>query len=185
MFNSILLKVRNKVRCEKGNTINIAANVRIKECKINIKGNGNKLKIANGAILRGVYLEIEGNNCEISIGERCVIGVDSYLSARENETKLTLGKECMLSRYVRIMTSDGHDILTENKRINLAQDIFIGDHVWLADNSTILKGVSIGHNSIVAINSTVTKDIGSNKIAAGLPAKVIRSNIEWHEKLTY
>lgn len=65
------------------------------------------------------------------------------------------------------MTSDGHDILRDGKRINPAKSIYIGSHVWLADNVTILKGVDIGSGSIIGINSTVTKSIGQYCIAAG------------------
>ncbi len=91
----------------------------------------------------------------------------------------------MFSRNVKIMTSDGHDILENSKRINYAKDINIGNHVWLADNTTILKGVTIGDNSIIGINSTVTKSVPINSIAAGNPAKVVKSSIYWEETLTY
>ncbi|MBJ6958659.1 acyltransferase, partial [Vibrio cholerae] len=77
-------------------------------------------------------------------------------SCRESDTTLIIGSECMFSRNVKLMTSDGHDILRDGKRINPAKSIYIGSHVWLADNVTILKGVSIGSGSIVGINSTVT-----------------------------
>lgn len=49
----------------------------------------------------------------------------------------------------------------------------IGDNVWLGRNVTICKGVTIGDNCIIGINSVVLKDIPSNSIAAGIPAKVI------------
>lgn len=91
----------------------------------------------------------------------------------------------MFSRNVKIMTSDGHNIVRKNERINQARNIAIGNHVWLADNVTILKGVHIGNDSMVGINSTLTKSIETNVIAVGNPAKVIQNNINWEEKLTY
>jgi acetyltransferase-like isoleucine patch superfamily enzyme len=57
--------------------------------------------------------------------------------------------------------------------------IVIGDHVWIGANATVLKGVTIGNNVIIAAGAVVTKDIPENCIAAGVPAKVIRSNIKW------
>ncbi|EEW11823.1 acetyltranferase, putative [Vibrio mimicus VM573] len=83
------------------------------------------------------------------------------------------------------MTSDGHDILYNGERINLARDITIGAHVWLADNVTILKGVDIGSGSIIGINATVTKSIDQSCIAAGNPARKIKDNISWNTTLSY
>lgn len=91
----------------------------------------------------------------------------------------------MFSRNVKLMTSDGHDILRDGKRINPAKSIYIGSHVWLADNVTILKGVSIGSGSIVGINSTVTHSFSDNSAAAGNPARVIADSITWQEELTF
>lgn len=47
------------------------------------------------------------------------------------------------------MTSDGHDIVSDNMRINPAKSIKLEDKVWIADNVTILKGVNIGSHSVV------------------------------------
>ncbi|WP_279158935.1 acyltransferase [Muribaculum intestinale] len=48
------------------------------------------------------------------------------------------------------------------------------DNVWIGERATILKGVSIGHGSIIACDSVVTKAIPPNSIAAGNPAKVVK-----------
>jgi acetyltransferase-like isoleucine patch superfamily enzyme len=63
------------------------------------------------------------------------------------------------------------------KRINYARDINIGKHVWIGAYVNILKGVTIGDNSIIGIRSIVTKNIPQNCIALGVPAKVIRENV--------
>ncbi|MCL9780367.1 acyltransferase [Vibrio sp. S4M6] len=182
---SIINKIRNKIKIQPQNKLNIHPSTRIRYCNIYIAGKDNLLVIAKGANLKRVSIELIGNNCTLIIGEGCVIGEHCYLSCRENSTKLTIGKSTMFSRNVKIMTSDGHDILENSKRINYAKDINIGNHVWLADNTTILKGVTIGDNSIIGINSTVTKSVPINSIAAGNPAKVVKSSIYWEETLTY
>lgn len=181
----LIAKLRNKIRVKPNNSIQIGKNTRIRHCDIYVNGNNNQLIIHDGANLKGVSIELNGNNCLLEIGANCVIGQNCFISCRERNTNLKIGNDCMLSRNIKIMTSDGHDILHDGKRINSAKNIYIGSHVWLADNVTILKGVHIGNDSIVGINSTLTKSIETNVIAVGNPAKVIQNNINWEEKLTY
>ena len=77
------------------------------------------------------------------------------------------------------MTSDGHPIYQDKQRINISKSITFEKDIWVADNVTILKGVHIGTGSVIGINATLTKDIPAHSIAAGNPAKVIKSNISW------
>ena len=50
----------------------------------------------------------------------------------------------------------------------------IGDNVWLGDHATVLKGVTIGENSVVAARAVVTRDVPANVVVAGNPAKVVK-----------
>ncbi|TNH98325.1 acyltransferase [Aeromonas sobria] len=185
MLHMLKLYARNKVRCQKDNLIEIRGSVRVKKCHIIIKGTGNKLVFHDGAILNNVIIEIDGQGCELSIGADCVIGEGCYFSCRERNTKLSIGDNCMFSRNVRLMTSDGHDILHHGIRINMARDISIGNHVWLADGVTVLKGVSIGDGAVVGINALLTTNVPGYVVAAGFPAKVIKENIIWREDITF
>ena len=87
----------------------------------------------------------------------------------------------MFSSLIEFRTGDSHSIIdvVSKKRINYAQDVIIGNHVWIGAHSKILKGVTIGDNSIIGTNSLVTKNILKNSIAAGIPAKVLKSNVDW------
>ena len=186
-FANLKFKLRNKLTIAAGNKVEFGLKNRIRKCTIDIHGKGNTLIFKNGANLKGVHIEIVGNNCTLSIGKDCVIGEGTYLSTKENKTHLKIGDNCMLSRNVKIMTSDGHDIidLKSAKRINEAKSITIGNHVWLADGVIVLKGRSIGNGAVIGIQSIVTQDIPENATAAGNPAKVIKNDISWNEKLTY
>jgi acetyltransferase-like isoleucine patch superfamily enzyme len=62
----------------------------------------------------------------------------------------------------------------------MIEPIKIGNHVWIGMNSTILKGVTLGDNSIVAAGSVVTKSFPNNVLIAGVPAKIIKENINWN-----
>ena len=87
----------------------------------------------------------------------------------------------MLSYDIEIRNTDSHKIYDKNtnERINEGSSINIGNHVWLGMRAVILKGVNIGHNSIVAAGSIVTKDVKANTIVSGNPAKQIKENVYW------
>lgn len=84
-----------------------------------------------------------------------------------------------------IRTSDSHSIYDDSskERINPANSVTIGGHVWIAARTYILKGVIIGYNSIIGMGSIVTHDVPSNVVVAGIPVKIKRSNINWSGKL--
>ncbi|MUH58820.1 sugar O-acetyltransferase [Bifidobacterium canis] len=60
------------------------------------------------------------------------------------------------------------------KHLGIAKPVTIGDDVWIGGGCTILPGVTIGNNVVVAAGAVVTKDVPSNCVVAGVPAKVIR-----------
>jgi len=66
------------------------------------------------------------------------------------------------------------DYLSRDRGLEKALPIVIGDHVWLGANVTVLPGVTIGEGCVIAAGSVVTKDISSNTLAAGVPAREIR-----------
>jgi acetyltransferase-like isoleucine patch superfamily enzyme len=176
---SIIQRLRNKIRIKDNSNISIGINTKIVKSKFYIKGNNNSLTIGDNVIIRNSNIEIVGNNCSIHIDNNCMIGDNCYLSAKEQNTKITIGKDCGFSRNVNVMTSDGHPVFKNKLRINEAKSIHFGTHIWIAENVTILKGVNIGDGSVIGINSTVTKDIQSNSIVVGNPAKIIKEDIEW------
>ena len=181
----MLLRLRNKFRASGEYQLNIHPTAKIRGCTFSIKGKGNTITIGSGVNIRDCDIEVNGEQCTLSIGDKTIIGHGSYLSVREKGTHLHIGEDCMLSRNVKIMTSDGHNIIKNGKRVNHARDISIGNSVWLADNVTVLKGVAIGDNSIVGINATLTKSIGSSCVAVGNPARVVQNDVSWEHKLIY
>lgn len=172
-------KIRNKIKIDKSSKVFIGKNIKMSKCHVIIKGKNNTLVIEDNCILRSSTIEIVGDNCKIEIGKNCMIGKDCYLSAKEENITLVIREDCGLSRNVKIMTSDGHPIYQNSKRCNNAQSVLVNEHVWIADNVTILKGVTIDSDSVIGINATVTKNIPANSVAAGNPARVVKNNISW------
>ena len=94
--------------------------------------------------------------------------------------KVVIGRNSHIAREAVIRDYDGHYI--EDVSYRTAKPVIIGDNVWIGYRAMILKGVTIGNNSIVAANSVVTKDVPPNCIVAGNPAKIIRNNINWRSR---
>jgi len=69
--------------------------------------------------------------------------------------------------------------LESGKRANPAKDIIISGSVWLGAGVTILKGSTIGHDSIIGTRSVVVGEIPHNSVAAGNPARVVKKNVFW------
>ncbi|MFV0199828.1 acyltransferase [Empedobacter falsenii] len=146
-----------------------------------IKGDNNIIEINKNIRIKDLDLWIEDNNCKIIIGANTTIE-SAHIGVAEDNSTVSIGKDCMLSSNIRIVTTDSHSIIDNSTglRLNLSDNVNIGNHVWLGANVCILKGSYISDNSIVGINSIVNKNFKkSNVILAGQPAKIIKEDINW------
>lgn len=101
-----------------------------------------------------------GNNCGFSSTSICCF------------QNITIGNNVRVGANSVIMDSDFHN---DDSRVGRANSICIDDNVWIGANVVVMKGVHIGENCIIGMNSIVTKDIPANSVAAGVPCKVIKS----------
>ncbi|MGT2749955.1 sugar O-acetyltransferase [Streptococcus orisasini] len=76
-----------------------------------------------------------------------------------------------------LITTVGHPLSPQGRRQHLgeAQPVKIGNDVWIGGNCTILPGVTIGDNAVIAAGAVVTKDVAANSLVGGVPAKLIRT----------
>ena len=81
----------------------------------------------------------------------------------------------MIGPNVSIITSSHPLEPSQRRAFVIAKPIVIGRNVWIAAGATIVGGVSVGENSVVAAGSVVTKDVPPNTLVGGNPAKLIRS----------
>jgi maltose O-acetyltransferase len=89
--------------------------------------------------------------------------------------EVRVGDNCMIGPNVGLYTA-GHSIEPKDRnKSGYAITITIGNDVWIGGSCVILPGVTIGDNSIVAAGSVVTKDVPSNVIVAGNPAKILKN----------
>ncbi len=120
------------------------------------------------------YIEIvNGGKLTISRGAANV-GL-TIMCAKE----ITIGSGVRIGRNVSIRDWNGPHVIINDHYRNHAP-VHIGERVWLATGCTILPGVTVGDGSVVAANSTVTKNVPPHCLVAGSPAKVIKENIEWY-----
>lgn len=103
-----------------------------------------------------------------------------HFNAQEHDTKITVGEDCMFSNTIIVCTSDSHPIYNEEGvRINNPKDVVIGDHVWIAPNSVIMKGAVIESGCIVGSHSMINKNIPANSCVVGMPGKVVKEGVTW------
>lgn len=128
-------------------------------------------------------------NVNISVNNNCsfILGRNNYFNGRltsivSEETNVVIGSECLFSFGIMIRTADPHLIYDSfsHERINPSKNVMIGDHCWIGQNSLILKGSKIGSGSILGACSVLSgKQISSNTIWAGNPARLVKENIFW------
>lgn len=115
----------------------------------------------------------------IEIGNN--VGLNGASITARSKT-ITIGAGTMLAPNVTMVDSDYHPTWPPEERHECLgpehdKSVAIGENVWIGLNSTILKGVTIGNNSVIGAGSIVVNDIPANSLAAGNPAKVLKSYI--------
>lgn len=109
---------------------------------------------------------------QISIGDACLMSPGSRISASDS---ITLGDGVMLAAGAYVTDSDWHGLYDRIDRDPEPTPVVLGDNVWVGDHATILKGVTVGENSVIAANAVVTKEVPANVVVAGNPAKIVKT----------
>lgn len=179
-----LKKVTIKISGE-NNTLRIGKNCRIQNCEIRLKGRNNTILIGDHVVFKSgkIYL-VGGEGQEITIGNGTTVE-GAYLLSDENAS-ITIDEDCMLATDILIRTGDKHSIvdLQSGERINYANDITIGKHVWLGRSVHVLKGTVLPDNTVVGARSLVNKKfIEQNTIIAGAPARIVKQGVNWLREL--
>ena len=117
-----------------------------------------------------------GNNCEL-LG-KVNFGSEPYLVTIGDKVKITAG--------VRFITHDGGVNVLRNMGLLPGADIFgpikVGNNVFFGNFATIMPGVTIGDNVVIGTCAVVTKDIPSNTVVAGVPARIVKTLDKYYEK---
>jgi acetyltransferase-like isoleucine patch superfamily enzyme len=162
-----------------GHTLIIEPGARLWDVTLRLIGENHTVVIGSGARLRGGHFLVEDRGGRLEIGGNTTMFTAMVVCSEGGAIRI--GRDCLIAYGLDLRNSDGHSVLdaTTRQRVNLPADTTIADHVWIGNNCQLMKGVTIGTHSIVAARAVVTKDVPPNTLAAGLPAKVIRENVDW------
>jgi len=147
-----------------------------------------------GAVVFGDHVSVYGG-CSFSVGVkgRCSVGDFTLLNGAlvMAEERVEIGSHCLVSWNVGIADSDFHPLAPAQRIIDAralapffkdrpprpeirTAPVIISDNVWIGMNAVILKGVTIGENSVVAAGAVVTKSVPPNVVVAGNPAVITK-----------
>jgi len=122
----------------------------------------------------GDETKIRCHEGRVEIGEKTVMGQECTISAYQH---VRIGEQCVIADRAMFIDFD-HGVVEVERPIRrqgiYKRDVVVGSNVWVGYGACILRGVSVGDNSIVGTNSVVTKDVPANAVVAGIPARVIR-----------
>ena len=133
-------------------------------CKFNSSPSSNLIGVNRPCIISTL-----AENAEIEIGSNCGFSGTVISCA----TRVVFGDNVRCGANTLIMDTDWH---TDDARTGHNAPVIIKKDVWLGVNVTVLKGVTIGENTIVAAGSIVTRSLPSNVFAAGESAKIIKTS---------
>ncbi|MGH2492218.1 MAG: acyltransferase [Candidatus Limnocylindria bacterium] len=133
-----------------------------------IDDRGGRIEVGNCAFFPGVRLEC-WRGASISIGDGTYFNRNTEIVAARS---VTIGRDCKIGRDVLIMDTDQHALPGSELMV---APVVIEDRAWIGARAIVLKGVRIGHDSVVGAGSVVTRDVPARTIVAGQPARVVRS----------
>lgn len=164
----LLLKLRYRRRLQTEGLCFVCSRVKFEI------GRGARLRIGRWAWI-GDGCKIRVHEGEVSIGAKTVIGQECTISAFQH---IAVGRECIVADRVMLIDFD-HGVTEVERPIRLQgiykRDIDVGHNVWIGYGACILRGVTVGDNSVVGTSAVLTRSFPENSVVGGVPARLIRT----------
>lgn len=136
--------------------------------------------------IRALFSELTGRDVDETFvlfppfytdcGKNIKVGKNVFINSGccfQDQGGVIISDDVLIGQQVVLATLN-HDIEPSKRKDMFPRPIKIGKNVWIGAHATILSGVEIGENSIVAAGAVVTKSVPDNVVVAGVPAKIIR-----------
>jgi len=165
--------------------IHIGSNVAIDDnCLLDAKGFDNEGIFIGDGVFLGRNTILLCKNGDIQIGKGTMLSCNCEVFSG---SKVTIGQNCEIAAYTYLIGGDHRyadsDVPVAEQGL-VSRGISIGDNVWLGAGVKVVDGVSIGRDCIIGAGAVVLKDIPDFSLAAGVPAKVIKSRLEEKSEVT-
>jgi maltose O-acetyltransferase len=121
------------------------------------------------------YIEARNPSANVMIGDGTWIN-NNFVAISEHKS-ITVGKNVLIGTFVEIYDSNFHGLEPDRRLVSCfeeASGVIIEDNVFIGSNVIVLKGVTIGRDSVIANGSLVTKSIPPGVVAGGSPAKILK-----------
>ncbi len=136
--------------------------------------------------IRALFSELTGRDVDETFvlfppfytdcGKNIKVGKNVFINSGccfQDQSGVIISDDVLIGQQVVLATLN-HDIVPSKRKDMYPRPVKIGKNVWIGAHATILSGVEIGENSIVAAGAVVTKSVPDNVVVAGVPAKIIR-----------
>jgi acetyltransferase-like isoleucine patch superfamily enzyme len=172
---------------------------------IEFQGSYNVISIGANCASGGGFHFVLGTHCALRLGQNCIpsrlfayldrdakIDIGAFTGFNGNcrlqlhePGHIQVGDGCLFGGDVEVTISDMHPVfdIVSGERINPAANINISEKVWIGAHSIILKGCTIGRETVIGFGSVVTHDIPPNCVAAGNPARIVREGTTWRHDI--
>jgi acetyltransferase-like isoleucine patch superfamily enzyme len=165
-----------------GNSVLIGRNADIRRLSVELYGKDNKIIIERGSKINARII-CKGDGNLVHIGHHVELN-EAYLQA-EYGTNIVIGAWGIYSVGLVVRSGDSHSVVDIKtlRRINQPDSIHISERVWAGYRVSIMKGVRIQPDTIIAAASVVTRSPKDGRcIIAGTPAKIVRRGVFWDKR---
>ena len=124
----------------------------------------------------GTKIRVHEGECEI--GAKSVLGQECTISSFQH---VSIGRECIVADRVMLIDFD-HGVVEVERPIRLQgiykRDVRVGNNCWVGYGACILRGATVGDNCVIGTSTVVTRDVPSNAVVGGVPARLLRMREE-------
>ena len=143
-----------------------------------------KVELGEGVVLRSFAkgyhggmpfpctILVDGADAHVTIGKKSRLN-GAYI---HSQVTVSIGENCVIAAGVNIIDSNGHELISSNRTTgrDKPKPIEIGNNVWIGMNAIILKGTTVGNNSVIGAGSVVSGKFPENSLIVGNPARLVK-----------